>query len=916
MKITNMRINGICNPLGYAYEKITCSWKVRETYAKKQRKAKIEVSVNENFDPVLYLKESETLDSTGELIHITCQPKTKYYYRIEIETDEGEAAVSETAWFETGKMGEKWTADWIGTREEDRFHPLFLKEFAIEKPVQSARLYMTGLGLYEVYLNAMKAGDEYLSPLYSDYHSEMQYQTYDITHLLSGQNTIEILLGNGWYKGRFGLGDRKENFGNEFACIAELHIEFVNGETQIIKTDESWKYIGSDIELSDIYDGEIYNRLLWSGKDNVQKKVRILSLDKNKLVSRYSIPVKVKEVRYAQEILITPAGETVLDMGQNMAGLIEFHNDFPKGTKLIFDFGEILQNGNFYNANYRSAKTQFIYISGGFAESVRPHFTFFGFRYIRVTGWSGEISLKDITGKVIYSDLEQSGWIETSNEKINRLFQNALWGQKSNFIDFPTDCPQRDERLAWTGDAQVFAGTASYNMDTRAFYSKFAHDLRTEQVKHGGIISAYIPVMGEPIPCSVWGDIGTFLPTVLYNHYGDSGLLAQHFPMMKDWIDYITRQDELRGQKFLYDFGSHIGDWLAQDGRSPQSFKGGTDDGFIGSCYYYESLRMVAHAAKVLGKNSEEGKYTELSTKVKNAILHEYFTSSGRLSIDTQTGYLVALNFGIYADKDKLLEGIRERFYKDCYQLTSGFVGAPIMCRVLAENGLEEEAVNFLLQEDYPSWLYCVNLGATTIWERWNSVLEDGRISGTMMNSLNHYAYGSVVEYLYRNLGGIKPLEAGFKKVLFAPQITGKFKAFKAEYDSISGKYASEWKINDDGSVWTKFEIPFSRTAEVHLPEYEGEALVLEAGIHEITYIPKKDYRNLYSMNTPLSVLTENKKALQILQSRLPSIFHFISLDDIDGKSHTLNTLKKMDFFGIKAEDIELAAAEILQIKE
>jgi alpha-L-rhamnosidase len=915
MKVTDLRINGIKNPVGFSYDMLKCSWKVKDTNSKKQKRAKIEVSICENFESILYVKEDEFLDSTGEQIRINVQPKTKYFYRIEVETDEGEIASSEIATFETGKMDEKWSANWIGTKREDQFHPLFRKDFWINKPVKRARLYISGLGLYEVSINEEKVGNEYLTPLYSDYRSEYQYQTYDVTGMLSSNNTVEIMLGNGWYKGRFGLGGLKENFGSEFACIAELHITYLNGEEEVVNTDENWRYIGSDIELSDLYDGEIINHLLWDGKSNPEKEVRILNLDKNKLISRYSIPVIEKEEIFIQEIIHTPAGETVLDLGQNFAGFIEFRNRFPKGTKLIFDFGEILQNGNFYNDNYRSAKSQFVYISDGTDELVRPHFTFFGFRYVRVTGWIGRMSERDIVGKVIYSDLDQVGSIHTSDEKINRLFHNCLWGQKSNFIDFPTDCPQRDERLAWTGDAQVFAGTASYNMDTRAFYNKFLHDLRVEQTKHNGIVPGFIPVFGEPIACSVWGDIGTFLPMVLFHHYGDKEVLEKHFPMMKDWVDYITREDLKRGQKYLYDFGSQIGDWLAQDGRSPQSFKGGTDDSFIASCYYYESIKLVADAASILGKTIDEELYRNLSVKVKEAILSEFFTQSGRLSIDTQTGYLVALNFSLYIDKEKVVEGLRERFYKDCYKLTGGFVGAPIMCRVLAENGMEEEALDFLLQEEFPSWLYSVNLGATTIWERWNSVLEDGSMSGTMMNSLNHYAYGAVIEYLYRDLGGIRPLDPGFKKVLFAPQITGKLQYFSAEYDSISGKYVSQWKVNHDGSVWVKFEVPFSRTAEVQLPEYDGETLFLEAGTHEFTYFPLKDFRNIFTLNTRISELAKNQRALDVLQRRIPLAAQFISSGDVDAMSHSLKNLNKLGFLGIDAIDVEKAAEEILLIK-
>ncbi|MCM3033838.1 alpha-L-rhamnosidase [Niallia sp. MER 6] len=915
MKVTELRINGINNPVGFSYDILKCSWKVIETKAKKQKRVKIEVSDKETFESVLYIKEGESLDSIGEEILLDCQPKTKYFYRIEVETDQGEIATSEAATFETGKMDEKWSANWIGTQKEDTFHPLFRKKFIISKDITNARFYVSGLGLYEVYINHGKVGNEYLTPLYSDYHSEYQYQTFDVTGMLTSENILEIILGNGWYKGRFGLGDLKENFGNEFACIAELHITYLDGDIEIISTDESWKYIGSDIELSDIYDGEILNRMLWNGKSNMEKEVRIVNLDKEKLISRYSIPVIEKEILSVEEIIYTPAGETVLDMGQNLSGIIEFQNRFPKGTKLIFDFGEILQNGNFYNANYRSAKSQFIYISDGTIETVRPHFTFFGFRYIRVIGWIGELVKEDIIGKVIYSDLDQVGLINTSDEKINRLFLNCLWGQKSNFIDFPTDCPQRDERLAWTGDAQVFAGTASYNMDTRAFYNKFLHDLRVEQKKHNGIVPGFIPVFGQPIACSVWGDIGTFLPTVLFDHYGDKSSLETHYPMMKDWVDYITVEDVKRGQKYLYDFGSQIGDWLAQDGRSPQSFKGGTDDHFIASSYYYESTRLVAEAAGVLGNTIDEEKYRNLSLKIKEAILNEYFTPAGRLSIDTQTGYLVALNFGLYVEKEKIVEGLKERLYKDCNKLTGGFVGAPIMCRVMAENGLVEEALDFIFQEEFPSWLYCVNLGATTIWERWNSVLEDGSMSGTIMNSLNHYAYGAVVEYLYRDLGGIRPLEAGFKKVLFEPQINGKFQYFTAEYNSISGKYTSLWKINEDGSVSIRFEVPFARTAEVKLPEYKEEILHLEAGIHEFSYFPKKNYKSIFSVNTRLTDLVKHPQALEILERRIPFVTQMITQGDADGMSHSLSNLKRLVFFGINPDDVEKAAEEILMIE-
>ena len=394
---------------------------------------------------------------------------------------------------------------------------------------------------------------------------------------------------------------------------------------------------------------------MWDGKENEKKQVEVLehpeeqeetkNLSVEKLQDRLSLPVVEKETISVQDIIYTPAEEIVLDMGQNFAGFIEFKANFPKGTKVVLDFGEILQQGNFYNKNYRDAKSQFVYISDGREELVKPSFTYFGFRYVRVQGWEGELTKTDILGKAVYSEMDTTGKIETGHAGVNRLFLNAMWGQKSNSLDFPTDCPQRDERLGWCGDAQVFCRTAAYNMDTAAFYQKFIHDLRLAQNKAGGILPGVIPVFmpGTEIASSVWSDIATFLPEALYEYYGDKEALKENYPMMKDWVDWITKQDKARGQKYLYDFGNQLGDWLALDGRTEQSMEGGTDEYFIGSCYYSMSVKKVAKAAEILGLEEDTKKYNELYQNIYAAILREYFTESGRLAIDTQTGYLVSL---------------------------------------------------------------------------------------------------------------------------------------------------------------------------------------------------------------------------------------------------------------------------------
>ncbi len=896
MKITELRVNGIREPLGFSLPHLSISWKTVETASKQPVRERLTVAADPDFKVVLVQKDQERLRSIGEAVELRLSPRTRYYVRAEVWGDAGDHAAGDT-WFETGKMDEAWQAKWIGPKEEDAFHPLFFRAFNLPKDAVSARLYVTGLGLYEAYVNGEKAGDDLLAPFLSDYNESVQAQTYDVGSLLkAGENRLEIITGNGWYKGRLGYEGRREVYGKDFQVIAELHLAFADGSEQVIGTDESWQYLGSDFEGTDIYDGECLNRLLWKEKDNGAKPVRLMP--EKKTEDRTSLPVIVKDSLPVRDILRTPAGETVLDMGQNFTGYMEYTADFPAGTRVTLDHGEILQGGNFYNDNYRTAKAQMIYVSDGRKERVRAHFTFFGFRYVRVTGWPGEIRKEDFTGRVVYSDLDTSIRFHSSNEKLNRLSQNAFWGQRSNFLDMPTDCPQRDERLGWTGDAQVFSPTACFQMDTRAFYRKFLSDLRIDQQKHGGAVANYLPnIGGMPGGSSVWGDIATFLPATLYEFYGDREDLKAQYPMMKDWLHWIFRQDEEHGGRRLWDFGFHFGDWLAQDGVTPQSMKGGTDDFFVASMYYYASALKTAQAARILKKPEDAETFRHLAEEVRAAILREYFSPAGRLCVDTQTAYLLCLNFSVYVDRERLIEGLKKRFQKDCFKIKGGFVGATMMCRVLAENGLEDLAAYFLFQEGFPGWLHCVNLGATTIWERWNSVLDDGTISGTGMNSLNHYSYGSVMEYVFRDLAGIRPLEPGFGRVRFAPQPSRYLQELSCAYDSVSGEYSSFWRINEDGTLTVRFRVPFGCTAEALLPG-SGETVALTAGEYEKTYRPDIDFGQRYTMDSRLDEMKDDEEALALLKEDMPPAYEAVLKNDIELMSLPLTELQNLFFFG------------------
>ncbi len=913
MTIKDIRINGFREPLGFELPWLSLSWKVCETDSTKPACVQLLVAGDANFQQVLYREESSGFSSAGTVIPLELHERTRYFVRIIVEGDGGDRAQADS-WFETGKRGEAFLARWIGTDESDRFHPVFFKDFGLRRKPVSARLYATGLGLYEAYLNGRKCGGEFLAPLCSDYDTEVQVQTYDVGGLLTaGENRLEILCGNGWYKGRLGYEGGKETYGDRFQALAELRLRYEDGSEQVIGTDGSWNYRGSDFTETDLYDGECLDRTLWTGRENPVKPAvlteGVLAVD------RYSLPVVVKDRLCVKEVIHTPAGETVLDFGQNFTGTVSYTAAFPSGTRIELDHGEILQDGNFYNANYRTAKVRMIYISDGRQETVRAHFTYFGFRYVRVTGWPGKVKPEDFTGLVLYSDLDTAVSFRSSDPKLNRLAQNAFWGQRSNFLDLPTDCPQRDERLGWTGDAQVFAPTACYQMDTRAFYRKYLRLLRMEQQKNGGAVPNYVPNFDHsPGGSSVWGDAASFLPLTVYDAYGDWQALEESYPLMRDWLEWILRQDEEYGGGRLWNFGFHFGDWLAQDGVTPQSMKGGTEDAFVACMYYYATAKKLTHAAGILGCGDDCARYETLAEEIRAAILHEYFSPAGRLCIDTQTAYLLCLNFGVYSDKTRIVEGLKRRLQKDCWAIKGGFVGATMMCRVLAENGMEELAAYFLFQDGFPGWMHCVDLGATTIWERWNSVLDDGHISGTEMNSLNHYAYGSVMEYVYRDLAGLQGLEPGFRRVRFAPQPTWRLQELDLRYDSASGVYASFWHIHPDGTLTVRFEVPFGCTAEAKLPGTD-ETVELTAGVFERRYRPARDYGLKYTMDSRLSELLKDEAALSVLRDDLPLAAALVDTGDREFLGMTFGDLRFLFFRGLNPPMVEAGTKRLFAMK-
>ena len=871
MKITHLKTNHIADPLGFAIEKPTFSWIVEETCDTVQTAAQILVSRDGDFEQVIFDSgkvDGPGIDSLAYRPPIQLKPRTRYFWKVKI-WGETESAESAPAWFETAKMDEAWQAAWITPEYEDnRIHPILYRRFELPARVVAARAYICGLGLYHFELNGQKIGDEYFTPYCNAYDQWLQYQTFDITDQLRvGSNLISVMLGNGWYKGRYGAdGGSLEFYGDRFALICELRITLEDGQELLVVTDPAWEAQPSPVVASDIFDGETYDARI----DRVvpasskARAVRPIDIDVARLEARRSLPVCINEEFKPVAVIHTPAGETVLDLGQNMTGWVRFRTSAPAGTRIRLQYGEVLQGGNFFRDNLRTARAEYIYIADGTDAVVEPYFTFYGFRYVKISGWVGDLNLEDFTGCVVYSRLDTIGAIETSNAKVNQLFKNALWGQKCNFLDIPTDCPQRDERLGWTGDIQIFSGTACFNMDAGAFLSKYAYDLGKEQAKIGGMVPHIVPMANlSRGGSSAWGDAATIVPWNVYELYGDIGILEQQFGSMRAWVDYIREIDEASGGRRLWTEGFHFGDWLALDGDDPESRKGGTPEDFIASAFYCYSAGLVARAAAVLGKRVQADVYERLSAEVKAAIQEEYFDATGRLIIPTQTGYVLALYMDLVPDEHRarVERDLIARLDRDHTHLRTGFVGTPYLCRVLSNNGVNDLAYRLLLNEDYPSWLYAVNLGATTIWERWNSLNPDGSISSTGMNSLNHYAYGSIVEWMYRDMCGLNPSSGedgvtGFRHALIAPKPDKSLGWARARYRSAAGYYESGWRFDEGEQLTLEIAIPFNASARVMLPNaqlgeisidgnraFEGAqigdsvALTLGAGCYEIAYL-------------------------------------------------------------------------------
>ncbi|HVW62379.1 MAG TPA: family 78 glycoside hydrolase catalytic domain, partial [Puia sp.] len=772
------------------------------------------------------------------------QSGTRYFWRVRIWDNKGRTSGWSTpAYFQTALFApqQEYTAKWISPGFDEaasRPSPLFRKEFTARGQIQSATAYITAHGLYEAQLNGHRIGEGCLQPGWTSYHKRLQYQTYDVTNLLhSGQNALGVTLASGWYRGFIGFSGQKDFYGKDISLLLQLVIRYKDGTTATVISDESWKSSTAEIKSAEIYNGEAidardektgwalpgYDDKDWSG-------VRIASFPMNNLVATYNEPVKKQEVFHPQHIFTSPAGEQLVDFGQNLVGHIVLRVSGKAGDRIIVSHAEVLDKaGNFYTENLRSAKASDTFIlKGGEKESFEPRFTFHGFRYIRIEGYPGKISPDDLQAVALYSDMPRTGDFHCSNALINQLQHNIQWGQRGNFLDVPTDCPQRDERLGWTGDAQVFSRTAAYNMGVHNFFSKWLKDVAADQSPAGAIPFVIPNVLGSGASAG-WADVGTIIPWNMYLAYGDRRILEDQYPSMKAWVEYIHTQS----RNDLWNTGFHFGDWLFyrpfddNDGRAAV-----TDKYLIAQCFYAHSTQLLINAAKVLDKKEEAAAYEQLLKRIKAAFVREYMTANGRLVSGTQTAYVLALQFDMLPDslQTQAAKRLADNVKDYGYHLTTGFLGTPYLCHVLSRWGYTDIAYRLLMQETYPSWLYPVKMGATTIWERWDGIRPDSTFQTPGMNSFNHYSYGAIGDWMYRTVAGVDTYEdgVGYKHSRIYPHPGGGLTEAEARLATGYGELTAHWRKEKD-SLLLDITIPANTSSTVYIPAPEG-GLVTEGG--------------------------------------------------------------------------------------
>lgn len=841
LEITKIHINYQTNPEGIeAVEQI--GWKLKsDTFNVVQAAYEYQIAEDDRYKKMAAasgrVESEESVHVTSGLERLALNSHSRYYIRVRAWSTDGEASGWKEGSFITGILKtEEWKAQFItaekdAEKEESRAY-YYRREINIERKIKSAYAYVTALGLYHFYVNGTRVGEDEFTPGWTSYNKHLLYQTYDITACLEdGANVIAGLAGPGWYKGDIGSLRARNHYGDKTAFFCQIEVEYEDGVRECFYTDETWKCRISPIRFSEIYDGEIYDARQecrgwnkagcadqgWNHVCAVTYPLEILKAQGGGRVK------KIQEIA-VKNMFHTPQGDLVIDFGQNLTGWVEFR---IKGKKdeiaELICFETLDAEGNVYLDNLRTARQTIRYIcSGKDEETFHPNFSYQGFQYIRIVSYPGKPEPEDFKAWVLHTGMEQTGKMECSNPDLNQLFHNILWGMKGNFLDVPTDCPQRDEHLGWTGDAQIFCRTATYLMDTYTFYSKWLRDVEADQTKEGGIPHVVPDIWtGKPVQGKIfeqgthsaagWGDAAVIVPWTLYQMYGDTTVIKRQYRCMKSWIEFMRKH----ARNNIWNYKLQFGDWVALDAEEG-SYYGATPIDLTCTAYYAYSTELFSKMAGIIGETEDEITYRKLYEEIKETYQKNFLGKDGRLKVQTQTAQIISLYFRLLPEssREKAVCDLIGLLQKEGGHLVTGFMGTPYICHALSENGHTKKAFELLLKEDFPSWLYQVKQGATTVWEHWDGKRPDGSMWSPAMNSFNHYAYGAVGEWMFRAMAGIECSEAGpgFKEIIIRPHIGGNLKYVKTSYESIYGRIRTQWDC-EGSEVRLKIEIPCNTRA-------------------------------------------------------------------------------------------------------
>lgn len=806
--------------------------------------------------------------------------------------------------------------------------PLFRRDFRSSN-VRRATLHVTALGFVEAYLNGQRVGDEVLAPGWTTYRHRLNYSTHDVTALIAdGANTLGAMVGEGWARGRLGwegAGPNKNIFADRPGLFMQLELDY-GDHTEIIATDEEFRAAAGPILFDSIYDGEHYDARKeqpgWSapGFDaSGWAPVEVIDWDLKTLEAPTKEPVRRIEEIAVQRLITTPSGKTIADFGQNLVGWVRLDVEGETGTTVTLRHAEVFDDGELGVRPLRTAKATDEYtLRGGGPETWEPRFTFHGFRYAEIEGYPGQLTKDKLTAVVIHTDMARTGWFETSNPLLNQLHSNTVWSMKGNFVSLPTDCPQRDERLGWTGDINVFGPTAAFLYDVRGVLGSWLRDLTLEQ-KHKGYVPMVVPdfqTHAAPMTTAVWSDVAVLLPWTLYQAYGDQQILADAYTSMVDFTDQVAG---LLNPDGLWDSGFQFGDWLDPDAPPENPSGGKTESHLVAAAYFCRVTEVMAKTAAVLGNSQDSARFSQLAAKVKKAFQDEYVTPAGRLANNSATAYALAITFDILnaAQKERAGEMLANLVAKAKHTISTGFVGTPVLCDALTQTGHLDDAYRLLLNTECPSFLYPVTMDATTIWERWDSMRPDGTINPGGMTSFNHYALGAVVDWMHRTVAGLAPAEPGYKRITFAPKPGGDLTSASARHLTPFGEAAVSWQIVD-GNVTLAVTVPEGTAAEVILPLHpENLELEVGPGSHTWSYELPAGHNETpeYSLDTTFGVLAQDKELWESFTETFSSFFPGVPLDANNPEAKNISIRDMLGMIPMSPAGLTEALEQVLTSK-